>query len=152
LPKSPEGKVELDALEALYPGELEKIVRRAIGPYLDRTIHSRLGKAEDQALALVDEEWSDLMREHEKTLLTLRRKVESVVKGYQKQVAALNKRMLADLSSLGVPAALKALKQEVKNSSKDFLILTCQSDRSLTSANWTRVIGCSTLAANIWSS
>ncbi len=39
LPKAPklgEAVVELDALEALHPGELSKIIRKALNPYVDR--------------------------------------------------------------------------------------------------------------------
>lgn len=39
LPKAPklgEAVVELDAIEAIHPGELAKIISRAIGPYVDR--------------------------------------------------------------------------------------------------------------------
>jgi hypothetical protein len=36
-----EGAVELDALEALHPGELRRIVREAIRPYVDDDLHER---------------------------------------------------------------------------------------------------------------
>ena len=42
LPANENGSVELDALEALVPGELRKIVRQAVAPYLDEDIGSQL--------------------------------------------------------------------------------------------------------------
>jgi hypothetical protein len=40
-----EGAVELDALEALHPGELARIVNRAIDRYRDETIQRRINEA-----------------------------------------------------------------------------------------------------------
>jgi hypothetical protein len=45
-----EGAVELDALEALYPGTLSQIVRRAMRPYRDDTLQRRLTAADSAAL------------------------------------------------------------------------------------------------------
>lgn len=50
LPKAPklgEAVVELDALEAIYPGELSKIISRAIAPYVDRSSPSILDEEND---------------------------------------------------------------------------------------------------------
>jgi vacuolar-type H+-ATPase subunit H len=46
-------KVELDALEALHPGELRRIVEDRISDYRDGTYEGRLAAAEDLAEAIV---------------------------------------------------------------------------------------------------
>lgn len=53
-----EGAVELDALEALYPGQLEQIVLRAAGRYYDDTLETRI---RDERERLV----RDLLRERD---------------------------------------------------------------------------------------
>lgn len=53
------GPVELDALEAIVPGELERMVREAVDPFIDTQLARRLATAEDDAQAQIDEEWSD---------------------------------------------------------------------------------------------
>jgi chaperonin cofactor prefoldin len=50
------GAVELDALEALHPGELQTIVQKAIGRYFDPTLKSR----EEAAIAEIEEELEEI--------------------------------------------------------------------------------------------
>jgi hypothetical protein len=53
-----EGATELDALEALYPGELARIIRQGIAPYRDPELRARLAWAQYQeAQPLLDEAW-----------------------------------------------------------------------------------------------
>jgi hypothetical protein len=54
-----EGATELHALEALYPGELAKIIRRKIAPYRDRGLSGRLSRARSEAQQLLDNAWND---------------------------------------------------------------------------------------------
>ena len=42
------GATELDALEALHPGELRRIVVRELDRYIDRTLERRIGKAAEE--------------------------------------------------------------------------------------------------------
>lgn len=88
LPSSVEKKdaVELDALEALAPGELENIVRRAIEPYLDETIGTRRNAAEREAQETVRQAWSRVIGPHKRALETLNRRVEQIRKKYQKRL------------------------------------------------------------------
>jgi hypothetical protein len=53
-----DGATELDALEALHPGRLAETVRRAIAPYVDRDLASRLAAARDEAQQLIDDAWT----------------------------------------------------------------------------------------------
>lgn len=54
-----QGAVELDALEALYPGELARILRRDMSRYYDSSLRSRMNQAENvvrQRLASAQQE------------------------------------------------------------------------------------------------
>jgi hypothetical protein len=54
-----EGATELDALEALHPGELVKIIRQKIAPHRDRGLRDRLSGARSEAQQLLDDAWRD---------------------------------------------------------------------------------------------
>jgi hypothetical protein len=53
-----EGATELDALEALRPGELARIVRSAIRRHVDSGYRAKLTAADAEARRLVDEAWA----------------------------------------------------------------------------------------------
>jgi hypothetical protein len=52
-----EGAVELDALEALRPGELRRIVEFALDQYIDLTLRGRLARAQDAADERLQADW-----------------------------------------------------------------------------------------------
>lgn len=79
-----EGQVELDALEALYPGELAKIVTQAVLRYYDPDL--RL-KAERQKEALQDElnsEWQDIADNYHDELINLESDYQALVMDFDK--------------------------------------------------------------------
>ena len=49
-----EGATELDALEALHPGELARIIEREIWRYYDDTLGDEIKAAKDEARSEVD--------------------------------------------------------------------------------------------------
>jgi hypothetical protein len=53
------GPVELDALEAVAPGVLERLVREAVEPFIDTQLAIRLAKAGDDARTAVEDAWSE---------------------------------------------------------------------------------------------
>ena len=53
-----DGAVELDALEAIYPGELARIVHEAISQYRDDDLENDLIEASITAANVVDREWN----------------------------------------------------------------------------------------------
>lgn len=82
--KHGEGAVELDALEALHPGELGRIVREALGAYWS-------------------EEADAAMRESDRALQrAIRAEVDAVTGRYQEEIAALDA-MREELANLEVP-------------------------------------------------
>jgi hypothetical protein len=97
--------VELDALEALRPGELGKIVRRAIEPYLDDAIDQELEVAEAQANLITREAWARLMWFHERELRVLEERVAAVADKYKQEAADLNARLQVDLAEFKEPLA-----------------------------------------------
>src|SRR5262249_46457811 len=63
-----EGAVELDALEALFPGRLENLVRAAVAPYRDTTFEERLAEAAKEANQAVREQWQEATADLRKQL------------------------------------------------------------------------------------
>jgi hypothetical protein len=53
-----EGATELDALEAIYPGELAKIIRQRIAPYRDRGLSGRLSRTRSEVHSLLEDAWN----------------------------------------------------------------------------------------------
>jgi hypothetical protein len=90
------GATELDALEAIHPGELERIIKREIGRYYDATLADRVRerKAEiDRAVGAINarshrrfrtqiealqDEWGAIATEHEHRLADWRERAEPV--------------------------------------------------------------------------
>jgi hypothetical protein len=62
------GAVELDAMEAIDPGRLERIVRGAIAPFRDEGLRRRVWGAEQNAAEIIDQEF-EAVCEHELTEL-----------------------------------------------------------------------------------
>jgi hypothetical protein len=54
-----EGAVELDALEALVPGELAQMVEEFIAPYRDSGLERRLSATEEDAQVTAEETWKE---------------------------------------------------------------------------------------------
>src|SRR5918997_44115 len=60
-PAAPDtGAVELDAMEALDPGRLARIVRRAISPFRDSALRERVARTRQDAQQTIDEEFGDV--------------------------------------------------------------------------------------------
>src|SRR5215217_1885530 len=59
-PEAPDtGAVELDAMEAINPGELERIVRGSIAPFRDPELRTRVQEVAGEAQDALDEEFED---------------------------------------------------------------------------------------------
>jgi hypothetical protein len=108
LPQTEDGKVELDSLEAIVPGELGKILRRAVSKYVE-PMDYRLEVAEREARKTVQQEWDALMQPHRRDLARLRKQAATITRKYQKQAQkladGLNKRLQRDLKSFQKPLA-----------------------------------------------
>ena len=70
-PAAPDtGAVELDAMEAIDPGRLERIVRRSISPFRDRELRQRVASTESEARDALEKELEEVC---ESELTELRR-------------------------------------------------------------------------------
>jgi hypothetical protein len=112
------GMTELDALETLHPGELEKLVRAAFRPYTDRTLPKRLEEAQDLAVDAVREAWQDETEELRDELANARSAIDKTTRKYEARVNALQKEMQRELR----PHAkkLKQLEEDFAGVIEDF--------------------------------
>jgi len=118
LPIDNKGRVELDALEARVPGELEKLVRGAVEPFRDPTISDRLRSAEEEAKRIVRTRWTGLVRSQDQKLTAIYADMQAIVDRYEGEVAALNERLQADVAKFKRP--LEELRMEVNAATEKF--------------------------------
>lgn len=119
-----EGATELDALEALHPGEMKRIVETAIRPYFDQTLRQRLQKAADTADRMVSAVWSDRRRAYVKRLETIKAKAGTLIDDHrallaelqrhvEKETAAIALSLQNQIDEAGIPDALAQLNEEL---------------------------------------
>jgi hypothetical protein len=93
-----EGATELDALEALRPGELAKIVRRAAEPYRDLTLVARLAEAREEAEDALRRAHDEAFREVRRELWALEQQANQIVEQYEGRLRELDAQLQADLA------------------------------------------------------
>ena len=93
-----EGAVELDALEALYPGELARIVRDAVEPYRDDSIDARLAEDENDAQTMVEQAWERATTQIAGALREIDVEVQRIIAPYSTELRALQARLAKDLA------------------------------------------------------
>lgn len=95
------GATELDALEALRPGELERILLHAIGRYYDRGLETRVDDARqdlERELAKVRQEVLD---EYDDEIASLRNRYEAIRTEFAQRVSAYNEDFSALWNEIG---------------------------------------------------
>jgi len=112
------GAVELDALEALHPGELEKLTRRAMAPYLDKSLLHRLIDAEREADERADEAWGEAIAEAEADMGEIRRDAAAAIKPYRQRLTDLGREVEEDLEP--IRERLVRLREHVEAVAEDF--------------------------------
>jgi hypothetical protein len=95
-----EGAVELHALEALYPGELARLVREAIEPYRDLTLEERLNEAEEEAREQAEEAWNERMAPRREELAAIEQEARQIAARYEDALRRLNDRLQVELAPL----------------------------------------------------
>lgn len=110
--------VELDALEALYPGEFRKIVTRTIEPYFDKTLPARLRTSSSEALDDIDEQWSDHTESLRDERDDLQERIKQVYEKHTPALLELTSKMRKDLKPL--EAEMKELLDEINESRDNF--------------------------------
>jgi hypothetical protein len=94
------GAVELDALEALYPGVLADLVRDAIAPYRDMTLAERFEEVAAEALEVADQFWEAQMAPYQQELDAITEEVGEIVGRYRDQLAQMDAALQAELAPL----------------------------------------------------
>ncbi|MDY0237196.1 MAG: hypothetical protein RBR71_14320 [Gudongella sp.] len=92
-----EGAVELDALEALYPGKLARIVKENIMCFWDTELQAKMTRTRTAATKELNACWEALVRPFQNELDEIRSRVEGVVQKYQMQLDEISEEMAAEL-------------------------------------------------------
>ena len=95
-----EGATELDALEALHPGQLAHIVESAVAPYRDETLERDLHDVQDTAQDGVEKDWEALIEDEQEQLDDILGRVRQVYRGYTECLGDLKEKMDAELEPL----------------------------------------------------
>jgi hypothetical protein len=115
-----EEAVELDALEARYPGTLAEIVRDAIEPYQDLWLPERLAEAEQEARARVHQQWEEAIALYRAELADLTAETETILARYQETLESLNDRLQAELAPLR--SRLTTVRQQIVREMRQFAL------------------------------
>lgn len=101
-----QGATELDALEALFPGVLTRILTRYIRAYYDETLLDRVRDIEQDYKAELDQVRKDVLTNHQvdidklkKTYDQIRQEFEARMSGYATQLQEIWQRISQDLGS-----------------------------------------------------
>ena len=95
-----EGAVELDALEALYPGTLAALVREAVEPYRDRFLAERLRETADEAQEVAEQVWDEQLAPHRREIESITEDVRTIVTRYQEYLARMDTALQSELAPL----------------------------------------------------
>jgi hypothetical protein len=107
-----EGAVELDALEALYPGTLASIVRAALDPYLDATLAERYDETAEEAQREAADRWQEETAALREALDLIRDEAQTIYGRYQAALERLQTALEQELTPLR--EALGALERDVR--------------------------------------
>jgi hypothetical protein len=94
------GAVELDALEAIHPGELERIIRDFFAPYRDLSLEQRIREAGEEAQQAAQEEWDEATADRRRGFEVTRAKIRRIVDAVRPEAQRLNARLQAALAPL----------------------------------------------------
>lgn len=112
------GATELDALEALHPGELAKIIRQAIAPYRDADAENNARRIYWQADKEISRRWEALCRPYDWRLTRLKEQAADVLENYRAELEALRDAMDEELDP--IRTELDRLRQAVKAELREF--------------------------------
>ena len=113
-----EGAVELDSLEALFPGELTRIITDAIEPYFDETIEERLNSAWEEALDEAEGAWEELIQQEADELEQIKRDADAIAKKYMRRAAKLRQSFNADIKP--IQERLDVVQHAVEQKAREF--------------------------------
>lgn len=107
-----EGAVELDALEALYPGALSEIIETEILHYRDTALESRLSEQENEAHAELTNAFQrtvgpylsemEQLRDEAKTILARYQRFNDEMNALRERIEALRQRIIESVNEIDV--------------------------------------------------
>jgi len=113
-----EGAVELDALEALHPGALARIIGEAITPYRDPQLEWRYMRAGDEAQRQVSEAWQEVTGDYQAELEELEAEALEIVQGYGERLSELSAALSSDLAP--VARRLESVRHGIQQAAEFF--------------------------------
>jgi hypothetical protein len=112
------GAVELDALEAIHPGELANIVTEAVQQYFDSDLPENLNEAQDEANDTVEEEWDTEIEPEAEERESIRTQAEAIAEKYADQLAPLKQKFDEEMEPLR--DRMETLRQAVQDKQVEF--------------------------------
>lgn len=111
------GAVELDALEALHPGEFKNIVENNILEYFDTELEEKVTDIKKQALTNVKRQWKETINPYINELDAIKSEIQNITARYEEKLKSLNASMDEELSSYKerFEALQNAVKDDIEN-------------------------------------
>jgi hypothetical protein len=91
------GAVELDALEALYPGELARLVNEAVSPYWDSTLRMRMDAHQADVQDRISQAWARQIEPIREKVDDIEAAIAGVLERYEDELADLASRLDDDI-------------------------------------------------------
>ena len=85
--------MELDALEALHPGELARLVTAHLQQFRDENLEEKLAEAREKAEAKLQEAWGQQLAVYQERVEALRYRVHTIAETYQDYLVTLSKEL-----------------------------------------------------------
>ncbi len=112
------GAVELDALEALFPGVLAQLVRDSVAPYRDATLPLRLRATEQEAKTAAGNAWRAETGGTQAELDAIAREARLIAQRYEGVLEQLDAELQRELAPLH--ARLGALRESLRVTAQGF--------------------------------
>jgi hypothetical protein len=112
------GATELDALEALHPGEMERQIREAVEPYWDDNIKEYLQDTENDAQDAVEADWDEAVEPYRNDLERLQEEACRVAETYRDEADALQKKV--DEAMAPILLQLNAVRHAITELARQF--------------------------------
>lgn len=113
-----EGAVELDALEALHPGALARIVRAAVEPLRDETLERRLDEAYYRAREMARQQWQRHAQAEAEALADLSERARNILDSYRERLTELAEALDEEMAP--ILAELETQKENVREKIETF--------------------------------
>lgn len=95
-----EGAVELDALEALYPGELSRILTEKIMEFRDENLEARIHNERNNFADKMEKIWENVVEPYQDDLDEIEEELEPIIEKYNNKIAGLDKKLQKELEPI----------------------------------------------------